>query len=229
MDQNTVLLIGVMAFFGVLGGFIGYILSGGDGTEGKTGIIQKFNGYQALIYMVTGIGAALLVPLFLNTISSDLMQSVPGDGVKMLVFAGFCLLAAIFSKTFIDSIGKKALAEIEKARNEAAGAAEKADILAEKATEADEEQLSGDNLKLSAVKADDPDRIKVLKALNNGAYIYRSLSGISKEINLGKEQVNRALMELISRDYAKEENRKKGIRWFITAEGREFLGKQMKP
>jgi predicted transcriptional regulator len=228
MDQSTFAFLVVMVIFGTLGGFIGYLLSGGNGTESKTGETFTLNWHQASMYMVTGIGASLLVPLLLNTISSDLMKSVPGDGIKMLVFGGFCLLAAISSKTFIASISKKILAEIDKVRVETASAVDKAEILAEKVTEADEEQLLGDTVKFYGMKAEDPDQIKILKALANGSYVYRSLSGISKEINLGKERISQVLNELVNENYAEKANREKGVRWFITPDGRDFLYKQIK-
>jgi len=44
--------------------------------------------------LVIGIGASFLVPLFLNMISSDLMRQMDQDAGKLLVFVGFCLIAA---------------------------------------------------------------------------------------------------------------------------------------
>ncbi|MBS0170873.1 MAG: hypothetical protein JSR62_11010 [Nitrospira sp.] len=63
---------------------------------------------------IAGVGAALLVPLFLKTVSSGLLTEVlasDAKGESLVVFGGFCLLASISSKKFIESLSEKLLRE----------------------------------------------------------------------------------------------------------------------
>lgn len=54
-----------------------------------------------------------MVPLFLGMISSDLIANSRTDDKNFLIFAGLCLVAAIFSGRFIDSIGERILKKVE--------------------------------------------------------------------------------------------------------------------
>ena len=68
--------------------------------------------------MFLGIGSAILVPAFLKMIASDLIKkSDQYDNINYLIFAGFCLVAAIFSKRFINTIGEKILEAARKAES----------------------------------------------------------------------------------------------------------------
>ena len=96
MKETTFLStpISVMIAAGALGGVVNYFLNRKNDPEGSS--IGKS--------ITVGIGAALLVPLFLNMISSNLTEMIrgssttPADLSKILVFAGFCLIAAISSR-----------------------------------------------------------------------------------------------------------------------------------
>ncbi len=95
--------------------------------------------------VIAGIGAALLVPLFLRTVSSGLLTQVlmpDPKGEDLLVFGGFCLLAAISSKKFIESLSEKLVREtreeavkIRAEVEQVAQQAEKAELLATVAAE----------------------------------------------------------------------------------------------
>lgn len=81
---------------------------------------------------IAGIGAALLVPLFLKTVSSGLLTDVlapDANGESLIVFGGFCLLASISSKKFIESLSEKVLREareeVVRARNTVEGVVQK--------------------------------------------------------------------------------------------------------
>ena len=73
--------------------------------------------------IVVGVAAALLVPLFLNMISSNLIELIKGgDHMKLLVLLGFCLVAAISSTAFIRTLSDRILTEARQARRDAAEA-----------------------------------------------------------------------------------------------------------
>jgi tetratricopeptide (TPR) repeat protein len=69
-------------------------------------------------FIVMGIAAAFLVPLFLNTISSTLLKDTESDPSKLFILIGFCIAASMYAKQFIGSVAKKALEESGKSRAE---------------------------------------------------------------------------------------------------------------
>lgn len=111
------LIIGfIMIGTGLLGGFAGYLI---EKTRLMSSNLAKNKTYQEGFFkgknyfMITGICAALLIPLFLSTISSQLMSESQKDPLKYFIFGGFCLLVAIFSKQFISSLSDKILKEVK--------------------------------------------------------------------------------------------------------------------
>ncbi|ARS38551.1 hypothetical protein CA265_02180 [Sphingobacteriaceae bacterium GW460-11-11-14-LB5] len=96
------------------GGFGGYLnyLHNFDTLDKDSG--DKIGRFK---YILLGIGAAFLVPAFLKMISSNL--SISDDNNDYLIFAGFCLIAAIFSRRFINTIGEKILEAAKNAEKSA--------------------------------------------------------------------------------------------------------------
>lgn len=106
-------LVVMMISCGVLGGSINFFLDKCNfGKDEK----KRNNLFE---YMVIGIGASLLVPLFLNMIGSTLIESSDSDHGSTLVIMGFCLVAAMTSRNFIKDISDKALQKAQQAENKA--------------------------------------------------------------------------------------------------------------
>ena len=134
-------LLSTIAICGVIGGIIGYIE---ELNSGKNGDIWHF-----LKYLLLGLSAAFVVPLFLNTISSTLIKDVlntgsPGSIVSLLVVAGFCLIASISSRRFIERITDKILQQVNQAVEVANSADKKADTAVLKAKEAEQKAENAD-------------------------------------------------------------------------------------
>src|SRR5664279_4557124 len=109
-DIHLGILSVIMIAGGLLGGYAGYLIeknrftqSSADANNGD--VVKK----EKVYFLITGVCAALLIPLFLSTISSQLMGDAEKDPLKYFVFGGFCLLVAIFSKQFISSLSDKIL------------------------------------------------------------------------------------------------------------------------
>lgn len=110
MDTHTLTLVGIILIVGAFGGYLNY-LHNFDTTEDK----QQSNRIRNK-YVLLGIGSAILVPAFFKMIASDLLRySEPFDNINYLIFAGFCLVAAIFSRRFITTLGDKILDAAKKA------------------------------------------------------------------------------------------------------------------
>ena len=111
---NIILLLVAMVSSGLLGGIANYLLLYKDDPEYA----------QRSRSCVLGLVAALLVPVILKTISSDIITNISslryGSGIPFdfMVFTSLCLLAAIFSRTIAETIGKRLAAEVEKAQRE---------------------------------------------------------------------------------------------------------------
>lgn len=121
----TILLV-IMITAGILGGITGFMIekstkaeNGYDGlifVEGKRIHLQKGLGF----YILIGVCASLLVPLFMTTISSELLSSSRHNHLDYFVFGGFCLIASISAHKFIVSISDKILKQVDTARSEIA-------------------------------------------------------------------------------------------------------------
>ena len=107
--NNVALLILLIAGGGVLGGLANYFMN-----RTQPGWLQG----DFWKSVVVGLAAAAVVPLFLQTVSSNLVadclkSSSAEQVVACLVFFGFCSIAAIFSARFLTSIADKVLREVE--------------------------------------------------------------------------------------------------------------------
>ena len=106
----TLLLIMIVA--GVLGGSAGYMIEKNTSTD--------HHNKDPRFYILIGLCASFLVPLFMTTISSDLLENSRQNHLDYFVFGGFCLIAAISAHKFIVSISEKILKQVDSARDEIA-------------------------------------------------------------------------------------------------------------
>lgn len=107
---------------------------------------------------IAGIGAALLVPLFLRTVSSELLSQVlapDAKGENLIVFGGFCLLASMSSRKFIEGLSEKVLRETReenaRTRNKVEQVSQRAEQAARVATAAAETVAPAPNVNGSVV------------------------------------------------------------------------------
>jgi len=210
---------------GLLGGAVNHFLS----QETNPG--QEYFGRSLWV----GMAASFMVPLFLNMISSNLIDSIhgnattPGDKSKLLVFAGFCLVAAISSRAFIRTLSDRVLREAKEAKETALQAkAEVADMqsaiepIVAKETEAEApSEISSASAVQTSLEADEK---AILQVLADGRWTLRSLSGIAKEAKLEKNTAAQLLHGLGKKGLVGMRISDKGPRWFITETGRATIG-----
>lgn len=226
----TMLVICVMLAAGVLGGLVNYFLQRKDDPGGSS--FWKST--------TLGIAASLLVPLFLNMISSTLLDSIRNgttgvvDLSKILVFTGFCLVAAISSTAFIKTLSDRVLQEAREAKKVAHQADKKASEaqsviqpLVEKETE--EEPATASTTVLStALPRTNESETKLLEKLANGRWVLRTRTGLAKETGISKPEVDRMMDDLKKRDlvgykWLVGSGGQKKKRWYITNEGRNAI------
>lgn len=220
MSNHAWILFLTMLVSGAFGGIVNYFLNSGEKHE--WGAFWKA--------VVIGIGAAFLVPVFLNMISSDLLAQTAQDSNQLLVFAGFALIASISSRSFISNISQKVLKEAQEAKKEAnevkeelASVQSEVAPIVERETEHEILPETGDE---SSQTKDIPlseNEMKVLKALGESKFTLRSIVGLSKDSGLDKESVTSELNNLIYKELAVQTMGKKGLRWYVTQTGRTVI------
>lgn len=217
-DLVTIAL--VMLAAGFLGGIVNAFLS--DPEEEK-----PMAWWQ---HITLGVTASFMVPVFLNMISSDLIDQIRGVGKttadysKLFVLAGFCLIAAVSSRAFIRNLSERILQQVKSANRKAEQAkADAADAMAATAPLIEAESEPGDSsAALAAPNGPVPtaDELRVWQAIKNSSYSLRTLSGIAKDSGMPKEAVNGSLSTLMAKGLVHQTLSSKGqLRWYASPEG----------
>ncbi|RZB36939.1 MAG: hypothetical protein SRB2_01739 [Desulfobacteraceae bacterium Eth-SRB2] len=195
------LILGIMIGSGILGGLVNFFLS----ENHKPPVWKALLGYCLL-----GIVAALIVPLFLNMISSNLLSVAQKKPVNLFIFNGICLLFAVFSCRLKENVYHKnhinadpaetdydlkiGCREISKARLHRAGISE--------------------------------GEVKILQVMASGNHVHRSLVGLLKDPELAKEQVNETLSSVMAKGWVEQKlNKENKLRLYLTPKGKQILDK----
>lgn len=223
MDHWIIIII-IIIISGIIGGVVNYLLV-------DKSFIKFYREREFYKSLFIGLAASLLVPLFLNTISSDLLEKSEKNVYDLFIVSGFCIIASIYSKNFIQTLSDKLIKLNEKVEN----VKKEVNALADNETENESHLVRKIDNKDGTILAEDfPDdqinfnendseNIKILKALAEGKYTFRSLQGISKETGLNESDVNILINKLSGDGLIDQSLRSQGIRFFITKSGREYL------
>ena len=188
-DEIYVILL-IIVFGGTLGGLISAFISEEDN------VTWAF----CLRRVIIGLGAAFLVPLFLNMISSNLLEQARTSPSAYLIFGGFCIISAVSSKVFIASISDRLLRQVKEVEEKLRAVKESVEPILIKEKEPETRaQL--------ATRADPQSPVSesersILQALNNGAYSMRTLDGIAKDTSLDLNVVSGYIGQLQTRGLA---------------------------
>ncbi len=200
----ALMLLGIIVGTGILGGYASYHLSESD-DRSKTRSITL------------GVVAAFIVPVFLNMISSNLLVEAQKNIDKFFIFAGFCVLASVFSRNFLENIYNKVLQQV-------GSIGDKVKEIEEAAVEPDvpEADVSSAILKEHGLTENE---FKLLKIFSGGRFTYRSITGLKKDSGMERSDVDSFLNSLLSKGLIQSRlNDKKQMRYFLSGEGRQLLG-----
>jgi hypothetical protein len=215
-------IIGVMLLSGIVGGIAGHITSNGSKNEDDRDYVNVTKWTSDVL---TGIVASFCVPVFLQITQSKLMDKLHDDIEKdselyynLLYLAGFCLIAAFSSRSFIRSVSmqflkqevdeikndqremKDDIAEIDPANMKPSGIS----VESAKGNENEEKvqnKLSNHegDAKCSTTeisgKISDDDK-KVISSLNSDRYARRSITGIARDAGLRLTSARKSLARL---------------------------------
>ena len=107
---------------GILGGVVNYYLN-------LKGISDDKDSNFPLRSIVVGIGAAVLVPIFLEITQSKVLEGVVlHQLVPTVLLVSFCVLAATTSFRFISSVSDSVMSRIKEVEKQAEDASRKADV-----------------------------------------------------------------------------------------------------
>lgn len=199
---NVVMTMTLLA--GLLGG-VGNFLLGvqADPTAGAPppqSTDRRRRYIDALTAFVMGVIAALLVPLFLSMASSDLLSKASsgteGSATSLFVYFGFCLVAAVFSRRFVDTVAERAFRLAGDAKHTAEQTAK--DV--REVTGIIEEPDSGRPAGLRALSTDgsaaDPLLLVLDSLKSNPRYTRRTPTGIMRDANLSRDVAEQSLNSL---------------------------------
>lgn len=196
------ILIGIIIGAGLLGGAANFHM-------------EKANGAGFLKSLLLGLTAAATVPLFLKTVSSNLMSDcLKNDDLSLyLVFFGFCTVAALFSSKFLQSLADKLLQEVKEVKQKQEELAETTEVLVEHSSEPSNPAASiisppgsGDGSEFESFKsADAPksgivitlsDEHKIIAMLQSSRFAFRTVEGIAKDTGLDMMLTQAKLLEM---------------------------------
>lgn len=177
-DTSGLLFIaGIMLFAGLLGATVSYVF------ENKN---DKLNRIILFRYIIISLGATTLVPLFLKIGDSQLIKNIALKSSQCWIadiFAlfGFCMVAAIYAKRFIDSVADKVLRQVEESKKEIKKTNKKLETETEKIKNRIKAQSSDVNALLIASS---PERDELIKdiTIDNADELVKRISGHSRSL-----------------------------------------------
>lgn len=204
-DGHMLVIFAIMVAAGALGGIANFFLSDRQTEQGRRDWIK---------YPVLGVVAALTVPLFLNMISSTLLEGARTKPVDFFVFAGFCLMYVVGSRRVFESAATKLAAQmkrdagqVKQPEPESVRREEKAEPKAEP-----RESLSYND-------------VEILRALSEESFVYGNLAGLCDKTGLARDLVSQRLTVMKNLGIIETRiNEKNVLHWFVSPRGRQLLG-----
>ncbi len=223
----------VIAITGVIGGAVA--CSRGPSTNTTRSEPGKGWIHRLAVSTLESVAAAAIVPLFLSTIGSDDIKTLLGnlwidDPVYRLAFVrfvGFCLVAALGARRFIDSASARVFklegqvkdVQATSAQNQAKITQIADTVLEDDAVTARPTTTAGETPKAAAPL----DPSTVLEAFANGNIPARSIQGLAVSLARSTEDIKSALQTLQQRELVRAVETFRGERWILTALGSEAL------
>ena len=217
LDSYMLVILLIMVAAGILGGVANNYLSDRHPEAGR----REWGKYLTL-----GVIAALTVPLFLNMISSNLLEAPRTRPVDFFVFGGFCLIYVVASRRVFENVAQRLLRQVdlvkgdmaklkaqipEVAPREESGAAEPATPAAPARAEPAKEALAYND-------------IEILRALAAESYVYGNLAGLTDTTGLAREIVSTRLTVLKNLGIIETRiNEKNVLLWYVSPKGKQML------
>ena len=214
LDGHILLIFGIMVVMGILGGVANFYLADRHGEGGRRDWVK---------YPVFGVVAALTVPLFLNMISSTLLEGARTKPIDYYVFAGFCLLYVVASRRLFENMVQRLMGQIDQVRR---------DVGQIRQQQRDEPVLMPLKSEAEQPKVVEPDPrealsyndVEILRTLADGNFVYGNLASICETTGLSRELVSQRLTIMKAMGVIETRiNEKNVLHWFVSARGKALL------
>lgn len=217
LDGHILLIFGIMVVMGILGGVANFYLADRHGDAGRRDWAK---------YPVFGVVAALTVPLFLNMISSTLLEGARTKPIDYYVFAGFCLLYVVASRRLFENMVQRLMGQIDQVRRDVGHlkqqkreepilpvpAIAKAEAEAPKSSEPDPREVLSYN------------DVEILRALAEDSFVYGNLAAVCDSTGLARELVSQRLTVMKTLGVIETRiNEKNVLHWVVSARGKAVL------
>lgn len=213
LDGHMLLILAIMVVAGILGGIANYFLADRHGEPARRDWLK---------YPVFGVVAALTVPLFLNMISSTLLEGARTKPVDFYVFTGFCLIYVVASRRLFENMVQRLMGQIDQVRREVGHLKQqKRDepIVVAKA-EAEPVKLAESDPK-EVLSYND---VEILRALAEESFVYGNLVAICESTGLARDFVSQRLTVMKAMGVIETRiNDKNVLHWFVSARGKAVL------
>jgi hypothetical protein len=216
LDVHMLLILGIMVAAGLLGGAANYFLADRQGDPGRRDWLK---------YPVLGVVAALTVPLFLNMISSNLLEAARVKPVDFFAFAGFCLIYVVASRRLMENVAQRLLGQLDQVKREVGqlkqqkrdeSAAAVATVLRSEpppAAEAEPRDVLSYN------------DVEILRALAEESFVYGNLAALCERTGLVRDFVSHRLTVMKALGVIETRiNDKNVLHWGVSARGKAVLG-----
>ena len=220
LDSYMLVVLLIMIAAGILGGIANYYLSDRQSDSGR-GDWGKF--------LILGIIAALTVPLFLNMISSNLLEAARTRPVDFFVFAGFCLIYVVVSRRFFENVANRLMNQMDQVRREMGQMKQQRQDAPPPATPREEPAPVTE-----APVAPKPEVIReslsyndieILRALAEDSYVYGNLVGLTDKTGLARDIVSARLTVMKNLGVIETRiNDKNVLHWYVSPRGKQMLG-----
>jgi len=220
LDGYMLVILVIMVIAGIVGGVANFYLSERQGEAGRRDLGK---------YLTLGVTAALTVPLFLNMISSNLLEAARTRPVDFFVFAGFCLIYVVSSRRLFENVANRLRFQMDQMKREMVEIKEQRQEVQVSPVAREEVAVSSES---SAGRAAENGKealayndIEILRALAEENYVFGNLAGLTEKTGLAREQVSARLTVLKNLGIIETRINDKGVlHWYVSPKGKQMLG-----
>ena len=216
LDSYMLIILLVMFVAGVLGGVANYFLRD---RPADADLRERRDWVK---YPLLGVIAALTVPLFLNMISSNLLEAARTRPVDLFVFGGFCLIYVVASRRLFENVANRLLGQMDQVKRD----------MGQLKDWQEAQPAPRDEPVLEAAPRAEPPRealtyndVELLRAIAEESYVYGNLAGLTEKTGLGRDLVSSRLTVLKNLGVLETRiNDKNVLHWFVSPRGKQMLG-----
>lgn len=211
-DSHMLYVLIIMLLAGILGGYANFFLRDGTGATERTDWIK---------YPVLGVVVALTAPLFLNMISSNLVDAARTRTSDYLVLGGFCLVYVVASRRLVENAANRVLFQVEAVKRELARMRQSVPIapLQRPAETVSEPPTRNEPPRESLTHAD----VELLRVIGEENIVYGNLAALSERTGVPRELVGQRLAILKSWGVIETRISDKNMYWTVAPKGRQML------